>query len=67
MKEQTQFNIDKATAFKQKAIVWASQFSVFTCLDSHQTKNEYTRYSFIVAVDTLQSTDFQIGNTFLIN
>jgi para-aminobenzoate synthetase component 1 len=57
-------NEQNISDFKQKALHWANQFDVCCLLDSHQYKDAYSAYDFIIAADVHTEIKSDSGNAF---
>ncbi len=50
--------------FKKKALYWANQFNVYCFLDSHNYKDQYGQYDWLLAIDEIHSIEAANQNFF---
>jgi para-aminobenzoate synthetase component 1 len=53
--EFTHFSLDNYPNIKPQLLLWANQFHYFTAFDSNSHTDAYTKYDFLIAIDTLDT------------
>lgn len=53
--EFTHFSLDNYPNIKSQLLLWANQFHYFTAYDSNSHSDAYTKYDFLIAIDTLNT------------
>lgn len=53
--EYTHFSLNTYPNIKPQLLLWANQFNYFTAYDSNSHKDSYSKYDFLIAIDTLDT------------
>jgi para-aminobenzoate synthetase component I len=53
--EFTHFSLDNYPNIKSQLLLWANQFHYFTAYDSNSHSDAYTKYDFLITIDTLDT------------
>jgi para-aminobenzoate synthetase component 1 len=55
-------NLTSISEFKQKALLWAAQFTICCVLDSNNYPDKYSKFDFLLAADALSEIELDKGS-----